>query len=152
MGRDGLLPRVLGSVHPRYGSPWASILAVAIPVVAMVVIAGFKASAQAQLETVVGGSSIFIGATFVITGFACVRMHVRRSVREKTEKRHVLTGIVLPGLGALGTLGFLVYYVATQPTVMQILTAIGCALAVAFAATAGFWSHPPVARPIEEEA
>jgi hypothetical protein len=54
-----------------------------------------------------------------------------------------MSGIVLPGLGALGTLGFLVYYVATQPSVMQILTAVGFGLSLIFALFAGFWSRNP---------
>jgi amino acid transporter len=149
MGRDGLLPRSLAAVHPRFGSPWASIVAVSIPIAAIVVIAGFTSSAQAQLQTVVGGSSIFIGATFIITGLSCVVLHLRR---RSGDEAHVWTGVVLPGLGALGTLGFLIYYVKTQPSEMQDLTWIGCGLAVAFALFAGFWSRnvPPKPKPAEE--
>lgn len=147
MGRDGLLPRALGAVHPKYGSPWAAIVAVSIPVAAIMLLAGFAATAQQTLLTVVGGSSIFIGATFVITGLACVRLHLKQA---EGETPHLWTGIVLPGIGALGTLGFLIYYVATQPSVIQWLTLSGCAIALIFAAMAGRWSHIADNRPKTE--
>jgi amino acid transporter len=148
MGRDALLPRALATVHPRFGSPWVAIVAVSIPVAAIMLLAGFAATAQQTLQTVVGCSSVFIGATFIITGFACVRLHVQRTAGEPA---YVTTGIVLPGLGAVGTLGFLIYYVATQPPLFKELTAIGCAVSIVFALTAGQWSHSGPANPAAEE-
>jgi amino acid transporter len=148
MGRDGLLPRVLATVHPKYGSPWVSILAVSVPIAAIMLLAGFATTAQQELQTVVGASSIFIGATFIITGLSCVRLHIGSKMSAAAP---LMTGIILPGLGALGTLGFLIFYVKTQGTVLQELTAAGCGVSLIFALFAGTWSRSGPEPPKIEE-
>ena len=132
MGRDHLLPSQLAAVHPRFGSPWVAILIVTVPISAIMLIAGLGASAQETLLSAVGGSSMFLGATFIITAFACVRLHAGRS--------HFVTGIVLPGLGGVGLLALVVFYVATQPLKFQLLIAGGMVVAILFALCAGRWS------------
>jgi len=137
MGRDGLLPGVLASVHPKHGSPYVSIYVVAVPVVLLLLLSGFTASAQDTLNTVVTGSSIFVGATFVITGLACAFLHLGQA----PEHRHVISGIVLPTIGALWTLGFLIYDVwKQQPAFIQWMALAGVAVAFIFAVTAGRWA------------
>jgi amino acid transporter len=148
MGRDGVMPRALGLVHPRFGSPWVAVVAVSIPVAAIMLVAGFAQTAQETLLTAVGASSIFIGATFIITAFACVRLHLRRSAK---AGMHPWTGIALPAIGGIVTLAFLVYYVWTQEPLLKILTALGCAVAVLFALAAGRWSQNGATEPIPAE-
>lgn len=150
MARDGVLPRWVGAVHPKYGSPVAAILAVGAPVAALMVFAGLASSAQHTLQTVVNGSSIFLGATFVLTGFACTVLHLR----SEPGRRHMLTGIVLPSVGAAVTLLILIYNVGTQQeALVQVLVGVGVVGAAAFAALAGRWSPAGVRiQPVEEEA
>jgi basic amino acid/polyamine antiporter, APA family len=151
MGRDGLLPRVLAGVHPKYGSPWVSILTVSIPVALLLLYSGFVSSAQQTLNTVVTGSSIFVGSTFIITGLACACLHTR----QQPEQRHGFTGVVLPAIGALWTLGFLIYDIWTQqPAFIQWATVAGIAIAFIFALLAGRWvtSYQPKTLPMKEEA
>jgi len=151
MGRDGLLPRALSAVHPTYGSPWVAVLVVSIPVIVLLFYSGFVASAQETLNTVVTGSSIFVGATFIITGLACAYLHTR----QKGEQRHGFTGIALPAIGALWTLAFLIYDVwKQQASFIQWLTLIGLLAALIFAVTAGRWamSYQALAAHKEEEA
>ena len=136
MGRDGLLPRALAQVHPKYGSPWVSILVVAVPVTLLLVYSGLVSNAQQTLATVVTASSIFVGSTFVITGFACAFLHARQSAQ-----RHPFSGIALPAIGALWTLGFLIFDVLTQqPPFIRWLTLTGFIAALIFSATAGRWA------------
>ena len=137
MGRDRLLPNVLASVHPKYGSPHVAIWVVAVPVVVLLLLSGLVANAQDTLNTVVTGSSIFVGATFVITGLACAFLHARQA----PERRHVTSGIVLPTVGALWTLAFLIYDVVRQQSVfIQWIVAAGMGAAFIFAVTAGRWA------------
>jgi amino acid transporter len=147
MGRDGLLPKWLAAVHPKFGSPWIAILAVAIPSSAVMLIAGFQSKAQATLLSAVGGASLFLGATFIITAFACVRIY---SDRKRAGVAHPITGIVLPALGGIGTLALVVRYVATQDQFFQALAAAGFIIALIFALLAGRWSRispgPPMAK------
>lgn len=148
MGRDGLLPKALASVHPKYGSPWVAILIVAVPVSLLLLISGFISSAQETLNTVVSGSSIFVGATFIITGLACAYLHAR----QRGGQRHTFTGIVVPAIGAVWVLGFLIYDVwAQQPPFIQKLTAAGLILAFIFAITAGRWATSYHAVELGEE-
>jgi amino acid transporter len=151
MGRDGLLPGVLGHVHPKYGSPWVAILVISIPVSLVLLASGFVSSAQHTLSTVVSGSSIFVGSTFVITGLACAYLHLR----QRAEQRHVVSGAIVPAIGALWMLGFLIFNVwKQQEPLIQGLTLVGFVLAFIFAATAGRWaaSNRPMTVPKEEQA
>jgi amino acid transporter len=151
MGRDGLLPRALAQVHPKYGSPWVAIMVVSIPVTLLLLYSGYVSSAQETLNTVVTGSSVFVGSTFIITGLACAYLHTRQS----GEQRHPFTGVVLPTVGALWTLGFLTYDVwKQQAAFIQGVVATGIIVAFIFAVTAGRWatSYQSVALPKEEEA
>jgi len=151
MGRDRVLPNTLGAVHPRFGSPANAILLVSIPVIAIMLVAGVVTSAQNELQTVVSGSSIFLGATFIITGLACAWMQLRA---RGSEPRHPIFGLALPLLGALLTLAFLIYNVATQqPKLVQEFSVAGVILALLFAVLAGRWSPRfTPAIPAEEEA
>jgi amino acid transporter len=151
MGRDGLLPRAFARVHHRYGSPWVAILVVSIPVCVLLLISGFVSSAQQTLNTVVSGSSIFVGATFIITGLACAYLHTRQA----PQQRHPFTGVIVPAIGALWMLGFLIYDVwAQQGAFIQRLVVAGILAAFIFAVTAGRWatSYQTVSLAREEEA
>ncbi|HEV2038303.1 MAG TPA: APC family permease, partial [Candidatus Eremiobacteraceae bacterium] len=151
MARDGLLPRVLAHVHPKYGSPGVAILLVSVPVALLLLCSGLISSAQQTLTTVVTGSSVFVGSTFVITGLACAYLHTR----QKAEQQHAFTGIALPAIGALWTLGFLIYDVWKQQTsFIQLVVLSGILLAFIFAVTAGRWvtSYQLAALHKEEEA
>ncbi len=137
MGRDKLLPASLALVHPKFGTPWVAILVVTIPVALILLISGFASSAQHTLATVVSGSSIFLGSTFIITGLACASLHARQNAGQ----RHILSGIVLPAVGALWTLAFLIFDVwKQQETFVQGLTLAGVACALIFSFSAGSWA------------
>ncbi|HLW37374.1 MAG TPA: amino acid permease, partial [Candidatus Eremiobacteraceae bacterium] len=136
MSRDGLLPRALAAVHPRYGSPSAAILAVGIPCGIVMLLSGVFSNARDTLLTVVGASSIFLGGTFIAGGFACAYLHIKESGTSK----HLLSGVILPVIGSLWTLAFLIYDVwKEQGPFFQRIIIAGIALALIFAVTAGRW-------------
>ncbi len=150
MGRDKLLPASLALVHPKFGTPWVAILVVSIPVALILLVSGFASSAQHTLATVVSGSSIFLGSTFIITGLACAWLHFRQGAGQ----RHILSGIALPAVGALWTLAFLIFDVwKQQETFVQGLTVAGIACALIFSFSAGRWVRlkQPMMVPREEE-
>ena len=150
MGRDKLLPASLALVHPKFGTPWVAILVVSIPVALILLVSGFASSAQHTLATVVSGSSIFLGSTFIITGLACASLHFRQGAGQ----RHILSGIALPAVGALWTLAFLIFDVwKQQETFVQGLTVAGIACALIFSFSAGRWVRlkQPIMVPREEE-
>lgn len=138
MARDGLLPRSLAAVHPRYGSPTASILAVGIPCAVVMLGSGLVSSAQHTLETVVAVSSIFLGGTFIAGGFACAYLYLKEN---QAGERHLLSGVVAPAVGSLWTLAFLIYDVWTQQgRFLQAIIVMGLIVALLFAVAAGRWA------------
>jgi len=150
MSRDGLLPQVLSAVHPRYGSPWAAILAAGIPCAAVMLLSGIFSNARDTLLTVVGGSSIFLGCTFIAGGLACAYLHIKESGKD----RHLVSGVILPVIGSLWTLAFLIYDVwKEQGPFFQHIVIVGILAALVFAASAGRWvSNRAQVTIVKEEA
>lgn len=75
MGRDGTLPAPIGKLDRR-GMPAASIAAVAVAVVACTIATGFSQSARDAYAIVLDGSAVFLGALFVLSTAAAVRMRL----------------------------------------------------------------------------
>jgi amino acid transporter len=96
MGRDGLLPRALGELDRR-AEPAAAIALITILSLIFTLAAGLSPTANVAFELVLKGTSWFIGALFVMTAAAAVRVFAP----ERTAR---WSGAVLPGVGgaALG--------------------------------------------------
>jgi amino acid transporter len=129
MARDSVFPRALSAVHRKYGTPHLSILAVNIGVLIVTLLMGFAPSAKDALLEVVNASSIFLGLTFILTGFSCV-VHFRRKGFPLTD----LTRIVLPAIGTIGVTALLVKNYFTQTHEDQMIALVGVAIGVLFAA------------------
>jgi len=129
MARDSVFPRALSAVHPNFGTPHLSILAVNIGVMFVTLLTGFLPSANDALLEVVNASSIFLGMTFILTGLACV-VHFRRKGFPVTD----LTRVVLPAIGTLAVTALLVFNFANQSRVDQWIVLIFVAMGVVFAA------------------
>ena len=128
MARDRVFPRALSAVHPNYGTPHLSILAVNIGVMLVTLLTGFL-KANDALNEVVNASSIFLGLTFILTGLACV-VHFRRKGFPVTD----LTRIVLPAIGTIVETALLVFNFASQSRLDQWIALGGIAIGVIFAA------------------
>jgi amino acid transporter len=129
MARDRVFPQALSAVHPNFGTPHLSILAVNIGVMLVTLLMGFAPSAKVMLLEVVNASSIFLGLTFILTGLACI-VHFRRRGFPVTD----LTRMVLPAIGTVAVTALLVFNFASQSKVDQYIALGGIALGVIFAA------------------
>ncbi len=129
MARDAVFPRALSAVHPSYGTPHLSILAVNAGVMVVTLLTGFMPSANAALQEVVNASSIFLGLTFILTGLSCV-VHFRRQGYRWTD----LTRVVLPAAGTLAISVLLVVNFRSQSREDQYIALGGILAGVLFAA------------------
>ena len=130
MARDRVFPRALSAVHPSFGTPHLSILAVNMGVMFVTLLTGFLPSANEALNQVVNASSIFLGMTFILTGLACI-VHFRRKGFPVSD----LTRMVLPAIGTIAVIALLVFNFANQSRVDQyIVLVVGIAFGVIFAA------------------
>jgi amino acid transporter len=93
MGRDGLLPRSLGELDPR-AEPAASIALITVLSVAFALAAGLSPTAKEAFDTVLKGTSFFLGVLFVLTAAAAARLFA-------TDRAARWTGLVLPGSAAV---------------------------------------------------
>ncbi|HET9393709.1 MAG TPA: APC family permease [Candidatus Rubrimentiphilum sp.] len=91
MGRDGVLPRVLGTLDKR-DEPFWSLVAVALFVACLELLTGLSPTAAAQLTLVLNGSSLFLGLLFVFTAAAAVRTFW-------SQPSFRWTGVVIPAAG-----------------------------------------------------
>ena len=119
LAEEGHLPKALAAVHPRFGTPSASILwSTAI---------AFCAALLLDFNGLVDFSNVVIGAQFLST---CAVVLKRRARRAKSPGRAVLGAAVpLAGIGATVWLG-------AQGGWQQVAAAAGC-LAGGFALRAG---------------
>ena len=93
MGRDGLLPRSLGELDRR-AEPAASIVLITALSVVFALAAGLSPTVKEAFDTVLKGTSFFLGVLFVLTAAAAARIFAG-------EPRARWTGVVLPGSAAV---------------------------------------------------
>lgn len=93
MGRDGLLPRVLGRLDGR-AEPAAAIASIAGLSLAFTLAAGVSPTANLAFGLVLQGTSWFLGVLFVMTAAAAVRVF-------RADPAVRWSGAVLPGAAAV---------------------------------------------------
>ncbi len=125
MGRDGVLPRALGSLDRRNEPLWA-LFVVALLTTLCELVTGFSPSAADQLTLVLNGSSLFLGLLFAVSALACVR----RFLHERGAR---LAGVVIPLLGAALLLAVLGLTVAGESPLLRAYALAGGLLGVGFA-------------------
>jgi amino acid transporter len=92
MGRDGLLPAPLGALDRR-AEPGVAIVAIAALSLTFALAAGLSPTAKAAFDVALRGTAWFLGALFVLSAAAAVRIFAA----ERTAR---WAGVVLPGAGA----------------------------------------------------
>jgi amino acid transporter len=130
MGRDRVLPRILGRLDARSEPLWA-LGVVAVMTTICQLITGYSPTANAQLNIVVTASSVFLGLLFVLSAAATVK-------RFAVEGRERVRGVVVPGLGALALLGVIVATVRFEDPPTQAYAWGGVLLGILFA----LWRAP----------
>jgi amino acid transporter len=93
MGRDGVLPVGLAALDAR-GQPARTVLLLTAIGVAGTLASGFSPDLRAAFAFILEGTSSFIGALFVISAAAAVRLFAR----DPAER---WTGAVLPAIGTI---------------------------------------------------
>ncbi|TAM86322.1 APC family permease [bacterium] len=128
MARDGVLPRSLAHVHPRFGTPDGAILGMMGATVLSTGMAGLSKSVNAVLGAIVDASSVFLGALFVLSALACAATfapHARGGYRVRT--------VILPLAGALWLGAIVVYGVLGGDVVQRWIAFGGLLIGVPFA-------------------
>ena len=125
MGRDGVLPRVLGGLDAR-SEPFWSMAAVAVLVTLCELVTGFSKSAADQLTLVLNASSVFLGLLFVLSAAAAAKRFLGQPAAR-------LGGVLVPLAGALALLGVLVATVAVEDHRLQGYACAGVLLGIPFA-------------------
>ena len=97
MARKGALPAALGFMHPRYKTPWMSL--VVLGGIATVWYVGVSLISESAMLDTLSSLGLLVAAYYSLTGIACVvyyRRHVVASVK----------GLILVGVGPLlGSVG-----------------------------------------------
>lgn len=93
MGRDGLLPALLGKLDYR-AQPAASTLLIAVLSLACTLVAALSPTAKAAFDLALTGTAWFLGLLFVMTAAAAVRIFA-------ADPAARWSGVVLPGTAAL---------------------------------------------------
>jgi amino acid transporter len=130
MGRDRLLSRGLGRLDGRSEPSWA-LAVVAILTTICQLVTGYSPSANAQLNTVVTASSVFLGLLFVLSAAAAVR-------RFAADGRERVRGVIVPAVGALALLGVIAATVRFEDAATQAYAWGGALLGIFFA----LWRAP----------
>lgn len=99
MGRDGVLPPVLGALDAR-AQPAAAILLLTGLGAAFTLATGLSGSLRDALTFVLGGTSTFLGVLFLMSALAAVRLFAR-------DRSAWLDGVVLPAIAALALAGLM---------------------------------------------
>ncbi|MDE2572077.1 MAG: APC family permease, partial [bacterium] len=142
MARDGVLPRALAHVHPRFGTPGGAILGMMAATAISTALAGLSPSVNAALNAIVDASSVFLGALFVLSALACAATFAPES-RGGERVRTVL----LPSVGALWLGGIVIYGIVGGDAVQRLISFGGLIAGVPFA----LWRTGLPASALEEE-
>jgi amino acid transporter len=127
MGREGVLPRPLGRLDARH-LPSTALIVVSVAVAACTLLTGFSSKAADALNTVLNGTSVFLGLLFCLSSFAALRL--------------VRGGHALAVIGGLALAAIIIVDVVNSDTVTRAIEIGGVLLGVPFA----FWrssSHQP---------
>ncbi|GAC1423047.1 MAG: APC family permease [Candidatus Velthaea sp.] len=93
MGRDGVLPEVLGRVDRRAQPAGAIVLMTGIGV-ACTLASALSPSLKSAFTFILSGTSVFLGILFMLSAAAAVRIFGGEPARR-------LTGVVIPALGTI---------------------------------------------------
>ena len=125
MGRDGVLPRALGTLDRR-DEPLVSLVVVALLVTVCELVTGFSKSAADQLNTIVNASSVFLGLLFVFSAAASAR-------RFWGQRDSFASGVLVPLIGAVALLGVLAATIFLEDPELRWYAWTGVGLGIPFA-------------------
>ena len=130
MGRDRMLPGLLGAIHPRRRTPYMAVLITGLILIVMAV--------GLPLEVIGSGASLMFLLSFAMTNAAMILIRVREPDLPRGYKAPLFPW--LPILGIVFNLGLAIYLFTFQPMtwyVGLVWVAIGAVVYLAYTARAG---------------
>ncbi len=130
MGRERMLPEVLGAIHPRRRTPHVAVLATGLIIVIMAV--------GLPLEVIGSGASLMFLLSFALTNGAMIVIRVREPNLPRGYKAPLFP--LLPILGIICNLGLAIYLFTFQPMtwyVGMVWVAVGAVVYVVYTVRAG---------------
>lgn len=120
-GRDGILPRALATVHPRYHTPWIAIIAQSVVTLALALTSGF--------EPLVILANVSVLLLYLGCAAAAWQLR-RRGIRdaEAATAKPIPGGALAPPLAALVIVGLLTSITPDEWRVFAVVAAIGVLL------------------------
>jgi amino acid transporter len=112
MGRAGLMPKILGKVHPRFRTPYVAIGANTVFALVIALLAGAEWGALEGFAVTATAFVVLVIVWYMLANVACFVEYVRRRRHEMSVFKH----IVVPALGLLTlTLPMYFTYVPLSP-------------------------------------
>lgn len=130
MGREGMLPRILGSIHPLRRTPHIAVLITGLLIVVMAV--------GLPLEVIGSGASLMFLLSFALTNAAMIVIRVREPDLPRGYKAPLFP--LLPILGIVCNLGLAIYLFTFQPMTWYVglaWVAMGAVVYVAYTVHVG---------------
>jgi amino acid transporter len=130
MGRERMLPEVLGAIHPRRRTPHVAVLITGLIIVIMAV--------GLPLEVIGSGASLMFLLSFALTNGAMIVIRVREPNLPRGYKAPLFP--LLPILGIICNLGLAIYLFTFQPMtwyVGMVWVAVGAVVYVVYTMRAG---------------
>lgn len=125
MGRDGVLPRALGTLDRRNEPLW-SLAVVGVLATAFELVTGFSKTAADALTAVLNVSAVFLGLLFVCSAAAAARLFLAR-------REAPWAGVAVPTAGFVALLAIIGATVAFENRTLQLYALAGLGLGVLFA-------------------
>ncbi|MCM6773756.1 APC family permease [Nocardia sp. CDC159] len=129
MARQGVIPRVLGQVHPMRRTPWVSIAFTTLLAIGLITFVG-------EVRELGGTTALLLLAVFTIVNIAVLVLR-----RDPVSHQHFRTPTILPVIGAL-CCGFLVTPFTGRDRFQYVVAAILLAIGVVLWAI----THPALLR------
>ena len=149
MAQDGLLPKALAALHPRFRTPWvaALILGVLPPLVLIPYLASSEAGTV--IVDIIGSVGLFYLAMYTVIPLACV-IYAARALRGQGD---FWTSSVPPLIGGVAMFLLFIYGLVTLPPAAAIVAGIALAICIvlgivsAVTSKAEYFKHTDVATP-----
>lgn len=105
MGRIHVIPRLLGTVHPKYRTPRWALHLVAVVGLVITIGLGFGLGSPQNAFALIGAVlTILVVATYVMTSISCIVYYLR----ERRSEFNVILHLLVPAISALAFLSVLV--------------------------------------------
>jgi amino acid transporter len=96
MGRDQVMNKKFGELHPKFKTPWVSSIVIGIVALVLFVLSAFSSGINALMTDAINAIGLQIAFYYGLTGFACAWYY-----RKERNGKEVLMRIVWPLIAAL---------------------------------------------------